>query len=426
MMKVRVRSGQVLVKDLVIASREVADYLKEVSEPDRARTLVRATEVGVFCLERAVASRDLDFVRQQLDQQLRLVTAELEKIPAKVQQELLKHVGTEKGQVLAPLAATVATTDKIIREKLTAVHSLFDGHIDPRRADTTLGRALHTITTILDPKREDSIQKAFEKAVQTVSTEDGALVATVKRIVAGLLKPLQDEVDRLAKEIRGQDAAAEALAGTTAKGAAFEEELLPTIRCWAKFTGAAVDYVGDDNRPGDILVTLADNSLSVAEFVIVVEARDEATQRGKKQIADDMARALAARDGHYGVYVAKTQASLGKEIGDWAEGRCSQGPFVACMVDHLVTALRFAVVDTRLRALLAMRPEADVPAIQTEIERVRTVLRRIRTIKTRASEIHKGAASVTEEADELQRQINDALLAIENALRGATVAAPPV
>jgi hypothetical protein len=416
---VRIRNDRVHVEDLVFASREVAGYLERVPEPDRAGSLVRAAEVGVFCLERASASRDMDFVRQQLDRQLHLVTAELEKVPGKLKQELLKHVGTKEGQVLAPIAATVTTTDRVIRDRLTAVHTLFDGHIDPRRSDTTLGRALAAIQALLDPKRDGSVQKAFEKAMQAVSTENGALVSAVKRVVGEQLKPLQDEVDRLAKEIHGQEAVVEALAGTTAKGVAFEEELLPTVRCWGKFAGAAVDYVGTDCRPGDIVLTVADCSLGVAEFVVVIEARHEATPRGKKQIADDIDRALATRKGHYGIYVAKTQAGLAKEVGDWTEGRCSQGPFIACTADRVDVALRFALADARLRALLASRPEADLSAIQKEVNRIRTALRHVRTIKTKASDLHKNADAVSGEADKLQHEVNDALQAIENALRGS-------
>lgn len=420
MATVRIDDGQVLVEQLLIPSREVAGYLEKFPELDRPQSLSRAAEVGVFCLERASASQDLEFVRRQLDQQLRLVTTALEKLPAKVQQEILKHIGTKDGQVLAPIASSVASTDKVIRDRLAAVHALFDGHIDPRRTDSTLGRALHALAAIVDPKREDSVQKTFEKAVQAASCDDGPLITSVKKVVALQLLPLQEEVQRLVQDLRGQAAVAEALAETTAKGVAFEDELLPTVRCWARFAGAAVDYVGGDCQPGDILVSLAGHPTPDTDFVIAIEARDESKPRGKKQIADDMARVLAARGAHYGLYVSKTQAGLGKEVGDWAEGRCAHGPFVACTADHLVTALRFAVADARVRALLAARPEADLPAIQGEIDRVRTALRRIRTIKTKAGDIHKGADSVTGEADELQRQINDALLAIENALRAAT------
>jgi hypothetical protein len=417
MANVSIDNGQVFVANLLIPSREVAAYLETFPEPERPETLARATEVGVFCLERASTSRDLDFVRQQLNQQLQLVITALQQIPANVKQELLKHVGTNDGQVLAPLATAVTTTDTVIRERLAAVHTLFDGHIDPRRTDSTLGKALHDIATILDPKHDDSIQKAFEKAVQAASTEDGALAATVKSVLAEQLEPLQHEVERLGNEIRGQAVATEALAQTTAKGAAFEEELLPTIRCWARCAGAAVDYIGDDSEPGDVLVTIPDPLVPGTNFVIVIEARNETTPRGKKQIADDMARALSIRNAHYGLYIAKSQAGLAKEIADWGEGRCAGGPFLACTVDHIVTALRFAVVDARVHSHRAAQPETDVPLIQAEIDRVRTLLRRVRTIKTRATDIHNSADSVTTEADNLHRQINDALLTIESALR---------
>lgn len=414
--KVHITSEQVVVENLVIANREVAGFLEKVPEPERPKALVHAAEVGVFCLERASFVRDLDFVRQQFDQQLRVITGEMEKIPLKVEQELLKKVGTNDGQVLAPVATLVATTDRVIHERLKTVQTLLDGEIDPRRPDTTLGKAIATITGLLDAQREDSVQKVLEKAVQSVASDDGCLVAGLKRLLPTLLKPLQDEVDRLALEIRGQQEVAAALADTTAKGAAFEEEVLPTIQCWAKFAGATVEHVGGDRQPGDILVNVHDHTLPMNPFVIVIEARDENTARGKKHITDDLGRGLATRAGHFGIYLAKTQAGLGKEIGDWAEGRTALGPYIACTLNNLITALRFAVLQTRLQALQNARPEADLAAIQSEVDRARTALRRVRTIKTKAGDI-------TREADDLNQEVNEALVAMEKSLRGPAASA---
>jgi hypothetical protein len=182
-------------------------------------------------------------------------------------------------------------------------------------------------------------------------------------------------------------------------------------------------HVGNDRQPGDILVSVTDSSLHVDEFIIVIEARDDKTARGRKRVADDMTTAMKERKALYGLYVSKTQTGLAKEIGDWSEGRCAQGPFVACTAENIVTALRFALVDSRIRALREVQPEADTSAIQQEVRRLRTAARRLRTIKTKAGSIHKGADAVGEEASQLQREMSDALAAIENAVRGAEQAA---
>jgi Trp operon repressor len=65
-------------------------------------------------------------------------------------------VSTNEGQVLAPMATLVSTTNTIIHERLRTVQTLLDGEIDPRRPDTTLGKAIATITGatitgLLDP-----------------------------------------------------------------------------------------------------------------------------------------------------------------------------------------------------------------------------------------------------------------------------------
>jgi hypothetical protein len=46
-----------------------------------------------------------------------------------------------------------------------------------------------------------------------VAADDGSLVSGLKTLLPTLLKPLQDELNRLALEIRGQSEVAEALAG---------------------------------------------------------------------------------------------------------------------------------------------------------------------------------------------------------------------
>lgn len=68
------------------------------------------------------------------------------------------------------------------------------------------------------------------------------LAKTVKEVVADTVRPLANEIDKLAKEIRGQEAAEEALEQTTKKGMCFEEEVLEDLQQWAQFAGAEVHH----------------------------------------------------------------------------------------------------------------------------------------------------------------------------------------
>src|SRR5437016_624600 len=51
----------VRVHELDVPKKIVAEYLADVMPLDRADRFIQALEVGVFCLERAEAARDLDF-----------------------------------------------------------------------------------------------------------------------------------------------------------------------------------------------------------------------------------------------------------------------------------------------------------------------------------------------------------------------------
>jgi hypothetical protein len=183
--------------------------------------------------------------------------------------------------------------------------------------------------------------------------------------------------------------------------------------------GASVEHVGPDNEPGDIIVSLKDSNSKSGAIRIVIEARYESTRRGRKQIAADIEGAMANRQCQFGLYISKTQAGLANEIGDWAEGRCAQGQFIACIADHVVVGLRFIVLQAHAQSLRASRPDFEFTAIEAQIERIRTTLRRVRTIKTKAGSIRNSADGVVQEADDLRREIDDALGAMEDAARSA-------
>jgi hypothetical protein len=241
---------------MVMKPPEIAAYLRRFPHEKRAGALSDAALVGVFCLERVANFRDLDFVRQLLEQQARAVAAELEKLPGKVESALTKQLGSKKGKVLAPVVTTVTSAERVVKEKLSDVQKLLNGQIDPRRRDGALGKAIAEIQTMLDPKHDDSIQRVLEEAVEDIASDDGALVVAVQKTLNAELKPMQEEVSRLRGEIRSQEAAAEALAGTPVKGVDFEDEVRATVQCWGRMIGAAVDQVGPDRKPGDVLVTM--------------------------------------------------------------------------------------------------------------------------------------------------------------------------
>jgi hypothetical protein len=90
--------------------------------------------------------------------------------------------------------------------------------LDPKSSKSVLGAALQTLRDFLNPKNTESIQNVLDQAVNKATADNGVLAKAVKMQVEDALKPLLAEIDGLAKEIRGQEAAEEALEQTILKG----------------------------------------------------------------------------------------------------------------------------------------------------------------------------------------------------------------
>lgn len=415
--RIEIGEAGVRVRDLEIRRRSVAEYLRELAPEDREAAFVHAVEVGVFCLERAGGARDLDFVRRQVDQLLLRVTEAVSAIPEAVQAGLIEKLGTDDGQVLAPVQRSIDHVSSALGERIREVQGLLSEKIDPDKRSSVLGRALARISDLLDPARADSVQAVVAKAVEDVSRRDGALARSVRATVEEAIRPLADEVDRLAKQIAAGEAAREALEGTTAKGASFEERVVVELQRQAEASGAAVHHVGEDSRPGDILLEFPPDGLVQPALRIVVEVRDRATRAGRKAIADAMERAMIERSAEAGIYLTRSSDGLGREIGEWGEGACERGPWVATTVDYLPIAIRLLVVLARLATVRHSEAAIDRETVRGQLGRIRTSLKRIAHINRAATEIRARAGTVEEEAECLRREVRDALTSLEEAAR---------
>jgi hypothetical protein len=423
--RVRLTGASVLISDLEITRPEVVDFLRDLSEPDREAALISAVEIGVFCLERAQVSRDTEFVRRQLEGLMADVDKAATRIPGAIEAALSTKIGTGEGQVLEPVDRAVKAAEKAVADKLGDVRQLLTADLDPARESGALGKALGTIRNLLDPGREDSIQGAVRAAVRGITGEDGPLAKAVRDVVTEAVKPLREEVDGLAKEVRGREAAREALEQTTQKGATYETRVVEELQDWAAVAGAQVEHVGIDNRPGDVLVVLTSGSLIGERVRIVVEARDRQTAVGRKVIADTVAQAIHERETDCGIYVSATRSGLGCDIGDFAEGETDAGRFVACTHENLRLALRLLLIQARLDRESDASSEVNRGLLLDQMGRVRTALERIKTINRHATQVRSGASGIEEEARALREEIRDALTKMEDALRPASSAQAP-
>lgn len=407
------------ISDLEVPRKDVADFLRSASEGERDNTLVRAIEVGVFCLERASTAQDLEFVRRQVESLIDKVQEAVGTIPEETQKTLIGKIGAGEGQVLAPIASVVKETSNVIANRVNDVRTLLAQDLDPSKETSTLGMALRKLRNLLDPQRTDSVQGMLTQTLRTVTEEQGPLTLAVKNVVSTALKPLEEELRELSKEVRGKEAAAEALQQTIEKGDSYEDQVVAEIRLWALGLGLQVHHIGKDNQPGDVLVLATNDAPAACGLTIVVEARDRQSSVGRKAISDILTKAMSERGANAAIYVSKRSEGLGKEIGDWAEGATSQGPFVACIHTNLFTALRFLLVQERLAQLRASLPKIDSAQIETQIQRIRTAVDRVKTINRKVSDVRGGAQDIQTEAEHLRDEVRDALGWIEEALRKA-------
>lgn len=407
------------ISDLEVPKKDVADFIRTAPEAERDNTLVRAIEVGVFCLERASSGQDLEFVRRQVESLIDKVQQAVGTIPEETQKTLIGKIGSGEGQILAPIASVVKEASVAIATRVNDVRSLLTQDLDPSKETSTLGMALRKLRNLLDPQRTDSVQAMLYQTLRNVTEEQGPLAVAVKNVVTAALKPLEDEIRELSKEVRGQEAAAEALQQTIEKGDTYEDQVVAGIRIWALGLGLQVHHVGKDNQPGDVLVISANNSPAPSGLTIVVEARDRQSAVGRKAVSDILSKAMSERGANAAIYVSKQSDGLAKEIGDWAEGATSRGAFVACVHTNLFTALRFLLVQERIAQLRATVPEIDSAQIEIQIQRIRTSLDRVKTINRKVSEVRGGAQDIQGEAEHLRDEVRDALSCVEEALRKA-------
>ena len=126
---------------------------------------------------------------------------------------------------------------------------------------------------------------------------------------------------------------------------------------------------------------------------------------------------MAERSASYGIYLSKDIAGLGKEIGDWAEGECGLGSWIATTDEHLISSIRFLILNHRISQFKAENPEVDVQALIPQLGRIRTSLKRITNINTKATSIRHGADDIQQEGELLRDEVRGSLTAIEECLR---------
>jgi len=420
--------GIVQIRQVTITSREIADQLQGLSEEEQRVLVTRALEVGFFCLNRATIGQSTDFIRAQLEATLGAVDRALLTLPGKVETSLLGKLGTGDGQALAPVHHLVQQVHAVTQSRLDEVKGLLANSLDPARDSSTLGRALRDMQNLLNPHRTDSIQGALQVSLRNMAQVDGPLAKAVQHVVSESIRPLSIELDKLAQEIRTQKVTSEAVSNSPAKGLPFEEEVVRLINSQAMISGMQVSHVGGDSLAGDVVVEVpflngnfggAGDLDDSAILRIAIEVRDRAEPYGRKRISETMQRVMMERNADASIFLSRQQTGLAAEIGNWAEGVCEKGSWVATTRDFLLLSLRFLALQKRIEiaksgASRDRSSSVDWEGIQLQIQAVRTSLKRGTKITKHLNSMRSSIEAVDAEAKAMKTEISASLSALED------------
>ena len=240
--QIAIEGSVVRLEGITIQTMDVAQYLSQKPQGERVPALIRAVEVGVYCLQRAEVGQSLDFVKLEIERLIQASRTAVDQLPESIREKLAATDGPT-----AQVSAAAAAAQTAIQDKLVEVRQLFERHLDPAKPDATLGRALSTLTNLLDPKREDSVQKRVDLTLQGIAVADGAIAKAVRATVETAIAPLQTAIETFSLALKKEEGIEEALATTTRKGFAFEDELLPELQRWAAIVGADLEYTAPQN-----------------------------------------------------------------------------------------------------------------------------------------------------------------------------------
>src|SRR6267143_4688684 len=121
---VEIGEASIRIVDLEVPVREVADFFRGLPVEERHFTLMKAIEVGVFCLERGRTAQDTDFVKRKVAELLVQVENAVIDIPKKAEEKLLQKIGTGDGQVLNPVKKIIDDTSSETARRINELKTL--------------------------------------------------------------------------------------------------------------------------------------------------------------------------------------------------------------------------------------------------------------------------------------------------------------
>ena len=400
---VQIEGTKVLIKELVIDDRDLAEYLAAVE--DQTKAIVEALRLGVRILRLAGTTGDVEMVKRQFDAMISDITNKVDKVLVDARDAVgrrLTQFNTDELQT---------SLSKHRRELNEALEKLFgpgSANSVQKQIDEMLQQQGKTyaeaLTSLL--QQTDNPDNPFFKLREELKAKAEEAVKEVRE--------LRDKVIEVISGAKG--AAAEAEKGT-AKGRTYQELVFEHVSDIARHFGDTAVDVGDQpglkgqSKAGDALVEINPQESSNSALKIVFEGKNQAGMSIPKLLSE-LDEAKENRAAASAVAVFSSPDIVPAAVGLWRD--YPRRRFV-CVLDQDApepTMLEFTYRIARFEALRAIAPverKLDMMAIRNVIQSIRTRVGVLQQMKTKLT----GASSAI---DEVQRLIDNHREGIRNDL----------
>lgn len=263
---VQVEDTKVLIKDLAIDDRDLAEYVADAE--DQVQAIVEALRLGVRILRLAGTSGDVEMVKRQFDGMIATIGNNVEKVLQEAEKgvsDRLTKFSTEE------LQRSLDGHSKEVNDELKKLFGPEQANSVQRQIDKMLEEQAKLYRRELAQvvEKTDDPENPFFKLRKSVSDE-------VKKAVDGV-QGLRDEVMKIVGEAKG--VAVEREKGT-AKGRSYQELVYEQVDRMAAVFGDTAKDVGDQpgekgrSKAGDIVVELNPEGSSGIHLRIVFEVKN--------------------------------------------------------------------------------------------------------------------------------------------------------
>lgn len=391
---VQIEDTKVLIKDLAIEDRDLAEYLSSV--PDAAATAIEALKLGARILRLAGTSGDVEMVKREFEGMTTTINTAVERVLSEARSKLserLTQFGTQELEV---------ALRKHQRELNQEIERLFGSESAvsvQKQIDELLRKQAEayssSLKNVIEPSEDP--ENPFNRLRQDVAGEVAKATAAISNV--------HTEVMKIVGEAKG--VAAEAEKGT-AKGRTYQELVFEHVSDIARHFGDTAVYVADQpglkgqSKAGDVVVEINPQESSNSALQVAFEAKNQAGISIPKLLRE-LEEAKENRAAASAVAVFSSAGIVPAGVGLWRDYPARR--FV-CVLDKEVPEpimLEFTYRCARFEALRAIAPAErrfDITAVRNVIQSIRTRVGALQQMKTKLT----GASSAI---DEVQRLIEN-------------------